>query len=264
MQEERSKKSQYILSSVNNALKVLDFLGVRDNIGITEICRGCNLDKTSVFKILYTLEQKNYVFKTANAKYRLGVKFMNYGNLVAQRQDLAEVAMPFMQQLCQQTGESIYLGSLNTIGKVIILQKEKASRQGSADTRIGYEMDAYTNSMGKVLLAHLPPSILPGIVEQLQFRPHTPYTILTTEALYAELEEIRRLGYAQDADEQSVGYSSVAAPIFNAARQCVAGVGIVCSTDTFREKKEPFTACLLPIAQEISRRLGYLPTEAAR
>jgi DNA-binding IclR family transcriptional regulator len=259
--ETKEKKSQYILSSVNNALKVLDFLGVRDNIGITEICRGCNLDKTSVFKILYTLERKNYVFKTANSKYRLGIKFMNYGDLVAQRQDLTEIAMPYMQMLCQRIEESVYLGSLNTIGRVIILHKEKPNRSGSSDTRIGYELDAYTNSLGKALLAYLHAPILQGIVEQYHFRPRTPFTIASAEMLYAALDKIREQGYAEDADEQSVGYSSVSAPIFNAARQCVAGINIVCATEVFLEKREDFVAELLPITQEISRKMGYLSVE---
>jgi DNA-binding IclR family transcriptional regulator len=258
----KEEKNQYILSSVDNTLKVLDFLGVRDNIGITEICRGCNLDKTSVFKILYTLERKNYVFKTANSKYRLGIKFMNYGDLVAQRQDLIEIATPYMQMLCQRVEESVQLGSLNTTGRVVILHKEKPNRSGISDTRIGFELDAYTNSLGKSLLAFLHAPILQGIVEQFKFRLHTPNTITSAETLYAVLDKIREQGYAQDVDEHYVGYSSVSAPIFNAARQCMAGVGVVCATDILLEKKAQFVAELLTITQEISRTMGYLSGES--
>lgn len=79
------EKKPYLLSSVNNALKILDLLSVRDNIGVAEISRLLKLDKASVFKMLYTLEHRDYVIKTAGAKYRLGIKFTNYGNLVAER-----------------------------------------------------------------------------------------------------------------------------------------------------------------------------------
>ena len=252
-----TKKDQYILSSVNNALKVLDFLGVRDNATMTEICKGCSLDKTSVFKILYTLERKEYVFKTAAGKYQLGVKFMNYGEHVAERQDLVEIASPYMQKLRDACGHPVYLGTLSASGKVIILHKEKADAFQGADARIGFEMDAYTNSLGKVLLAYLHKPILQGMVEQYRFRPFTPKTILTARDLYEVLDLIRARGYGEDSDEHYMGHSAVSAPIFNAAKQCVAGISIVYSTEVPKEKKGMFVETLRPIAKDISGCLGF-------
>ena len=58
---------------------------MRDNIGVAEISRLLKLDKASVFKMLYTLEHRDYVIKTADAKYRLGIKFTNYCLLYTSR-----------------------------------------------------------------------------------------------------------------------------------------------------------------------------------
>jgi IclR family KDG regulon transcriptional repressor len=250
-------KDKYILSSVNNALKVLDFLGVRDNIGMTEIVRGCNLDKTSVFKILHTLERKGYVFKTANAKYKLGAKFMNYGDRVAERQDLTEIATPYMRDLRDRCGHPVHLGTLNTVGKVVILHKEKTDDPRCADVRIGFELDAYTNSLGKVLLAFLSEPILKGVVEQYRFRAHTPRTILSVEALYRVLDDIRTQGYGEDSDEQYIGHSSVSAPIFNAGGQCVAGLSVIYPTALTHEARGSLATILPPVTMAISHGLGY-------
>ena len=257
MMDKEANRDKYLLSSVNNALKVLDFLGVRDSASMTEICRGCKLDKTSVFKILYTLERKDYVFKTQNAKYKLGVKFMNYGEHVAERQDLVEVAAPYMQKLRDLCAHPVYLGTLNTNGKVIILHKEKSDGMKNADARIGFEMDAYTNSLGKVLLAYLHTPILHGVVEQYRFKPYTPKTILSANVLYDALEEIRENGFGEDSDEHYVGHSAVSAPIFNSIRQCVAGISIVYPTELPSDEKDELTQNLLPVAVTISERLGY-------
>jgi len=254
--EREKKRDKYLLSSVDNALKVLDFLGVRDNIGITEICRGCNLDKTSVFKILYTLERKDYVYKTANAKYKLGVKFMNYGDQVAERQDLIEIATPFMQKLRDLCGQSVQLGTLNTIGRVIVMHQEKPDNPRSAFARIGFELDAYTNSLGKVLLAFLYPAVQKAVMEQLRFRPHTPKTILSVEVLGEELTKITENGYAEDCDEHYIGFSSVSAPVFNAAKQCVAGISIIFPSDPDFGNAELIQNAV-QVAAEISRRLGF-------
>ena len=254
---DKKNADKYLLTSVDKALKVLDFLGVRDNIGISEICRGCNLNKTNVFKILHTLERKDYVFKTANSKYKLGAKFMNYGDQVAERQDLVEVAKPCMQKLRDLCGHSVQLGTLNTIGKVIILHKENPNNPKSADTRIGFELDAYTNSLGKVLLAYLHPPVLHGVMEQLRFRTHTHKTISSANVLFEALALIKEKGYGEDIDEQYIGYSSVSSPIFNQSKQCVAAVSIIFPTGLPFETKGALIKNLLPIAMEVSGKLGY-------
>lgn len=255
--EKSKSKENYLLTSLDKALKVLDYLGVRDSVSMTEICKGCNLDKTTVFKILYTLERKDYVFKTASSKYRLGVKFMNYGDQVAERQDLVEVATPYMQKLRDRCGQPVYLGTLNTIGKVVIMHKEKNDDPKGADTRIGYELDAYTNSLGKVLLAYLYPPVLNGILEQLRFRPHTHKTIQSMGILEEALITAKQDGYSEDFEEQHIGFCSASAPIFNSSKQCVAAIGIIYPAGMQEEIRKQNIKELLPIVAEISRSLGY-------
>ena len=253
---EGENKDKYLLSSINNALKVLDFLGVRDSASMTEICRGCKLNKTVVFKILYTLERKGYVFKTASAKYKLGVKFMNYGERVAERQDLFEVAVPYMRKLRDEHQLPTYLGTLNPNGKVIVVHKERPANFEDADVRIGFEMEAHTNSLGKVLLAHLQPAMLHTMMEQIHFRPRTPHTIVTAAALYDALKGIKADGYCLEIGEHYIGHSSTSAPVFNSSKQCVAGLGIVYPTDASINEKELIES-VISKASEISERLGY-------
>ena len=70
---------KYIMSSLSNALDILDLLSKRDNIGVMDISKALGISKSSIFKMLYTLEAKGFVRKDHDAKYSLGMKFLEYG-----------------------------------------------------------------------------------------------------------------------------------------------------------------------------------------
>lgn len=174
MKSGNTPANTYILSSVNNALKILDLLSVRDNIGATEIGRLLELDKSTVFKLLYTLEQRDYVLKTESAKYCLGYKFKNYGNIVSERQNLVDVAKPFMHALYEQLHETVCLAELNTNGKAIVTALMEGDTPKHVRSRVGYEMGSYDNANGKLLLANLSDHMQHEILSRIHLAP--PYS----------------------------------------------------------------------------------------
>ena len=74
----KMKEDQYLLSSVSNTLDILDLLNDHEELSLAEICKKLHMGKTSAFRMLYTLEAKQFVYKTPDAKYRLGMKFVQY------------------------------------------------------------------------------------------------------------------------------------------------------------------------------------------
>lgn len=249
------QKDRYTLSSLDNALKVLDILSTRDNMTLAEISRIAKLDRTSVFKMLYTLERRSYVYKTDDAKYRLGLKFMDYGSLLSERHSITELAMPYLREARDRCRETVYLGTLNTNGRVIITHMEAGESSGSIATRVGFEVDAYTSAMGKVLLAYLDDAMLHSMVAGIHFRPYTSKTILQADELYRVLEEVRRLGYAIDQDERHIGHSGIAAPVFDREQRCVATASIVCRNEVLELRREILLETVLHAAERISARL---------
>ena len=90
---------QYLLSSVGNALDILDLLSRKEFLGVAEISKELKLGKTSVFRLLYTLEAKGFVLKDGHAKYMLSKKFSYFGDVVAQRRDDYALAKPELIKL---------------------------------------------------------------------------------------------------------------------------------------------------------------------
>ena len=68
------EKDRYLLSSLNNALCLLDLLSHASSLSLAELTHLSGMDKASVFRSLYTLEKNGYVQKLPEARYRLGMK----------------------------------------------------------------------------------------------------------------------------------------------------------------------------------------------
>lgn len=81
---------KYLLSSVTNSIRILDLLGEEELLGVAEISAKLGMNKTSVFRYLYTLEADGYVSKTDDAKYTLGHKIVTMADIVKQRDNAAE------------------------------------------------------------------------------------------------------------------------------------------------------------------------------
>ena len=254
---QKEKDEKYLLKSLNKALKVLDIITVREEISLTEICSITGLDKTSVFKILYTLERRGFVLKTPDAHYRVGDKIARYSNRRSERKNIVDVATGPLHSLCVSTNETVTLAILNSNGRSINIYAEPGRALDHVPSRIGLELDAYSVPVGKVLLAYTSRDIVRTMLQNAPLRAYTASTISTSEELYQTLDEVRAQGYCLDSNQRYHGRRSIAAPIFDYDNQCVAELALVCTTDTFLEKRDAFLKEVLQTASEISSEMGY-------
>lgn len=259
MDQDRSKNSKYLLSSVNNALKILEILMVRDNISLKELTAITGFDKTSAFKMLYTLQHRGFIEKTGNAKYHLSSRLSSYAETAATRQSITDAAKPFIFQLWASTQQTVTLSVLNSSGRVVIVGIKLEKDRGSIAGRVGAEMDAHTNASGKVLLANLPPDVQSRMVHSIKLKPRTPKTITAPHQLMKLLEEIRGESVVFSTEENWVGHSDMAAPIFDRTGSCIATLGIVFQTAQLDMGRLPFYKQQLQnAAYQLSTQMGYL------
>lgn len=212
MAQDRSKNSKYLLSSVNNSLKILEILMVRDNISLKELTQITGFDKTSTFKMLYTLQHRGFIEKTGNARYKLSKRLSAYAEAAETRQNITDAARPYIFQLWAATQQTATLSLLNSSGRVVLAGIKLEKDHGSIVGRIGAEMDAYTHAAGKVLLANLPVDVQPRIIQSLALVPHTPKTITDPDVLVALLQELRGEIVVISSEENWSGHTDMAAP----------------------------------------------------
>ena len=167
-----------LLSSVIKALEVLDFFTVeKPELSLAEISRLMDLHKSSVYRILRTLEAAGFLCWNANReRYSLSLKILELAGRVLADYDLREVAGPTMEELAARTGEIIHLSILDG-REIVYLEKKGAGQVLTVATRVGGRYPAYASAMGKALLAFLPEQRLREILEQTELAALTPNTI---------------------------------------------------------------------------------------
>lgn len=252
-------KDKYLLSSVYNTLEILDLLSEYKELGVTEISKKLNLGKSSVFRMLYTLEKKKYVYKTSDAKYRLGIKFVYYGQKLLEEMNSLDVIRPYLKELRDEHNETVHLSILDKSDyNIIILDKIENKSTIQMSSRIGKKLPGYCTAMGKALLASLPDEELEEIVFSLELEKKTENTITDPNKLLETLKKIREQGYSEDSEESEEGLVCYAVPIRNIHGDIVAAISFSGPSSRMEKKKEELINSLKITAEEVSKSLGYV------
>jgi DNA-binding IclR family transcriptional regulator len=206
-----------LLSSVVKTLRVLEaFSTERQELSTSELSRLLGMDKSSVSRIVVTLQHQGYLNRNGlNGRYRLGAKLIDLGNQVLQRYDrldLGETAAPYLRELSNRIREVVHLGILDR-AEVVTLKKMDGGQIVTVDTKVGGRYPAHACALGKVLLAGLSQDERVDILDGTTLTRRTPNTIVELPALMDELVKVRRKGYADEDEESFLGICCVAAPI---------------------------------------------------
>lgn len=251
-------KDQYILSSVDKALDILDLLSEHDELSVSEISRKLKMGKASAFRILYTLERRQFIYKNSDAKYGLGIKLAHYGMKVLERRfDIAHVR-PFLHELKNKHNETVHLGILDADCNVIVIDKVESDRTIQMTSRFGGKLPGYCTAMGKVLLASL---LEKGEEEKIRYIPlekKTDSTITNMDNFIKELEKIKNRGYSEDLEESEEGLVCYAAPIKDITGNTVAAISMSGPSSRMLKNKDEIIKSVVEVAKKVSRRMGYI------
>ena len=257
MSSDEQRRDAYLLSSVNNALKILELLMVRDNIRLKEITALTGLDRTSVFKMLYTLEYRGFVVKDHHAHYRLGNMLAAYRQLSTHWNRIADLATPAMVELWAKTQKTVMLGVMGTDERVVIVSLRAERGQDSIVGRIGAEMDVHTSSIGKVLLAHMEPDTWDDIIARNGLERHTDYTIADPSEFRKCLSESRSSQWVVTYEENHLDHCDIASPIYDYSNSCVAALCVITDRQSMDANLPFYRSELLKAASQVSEELGY-------
>jgi DNA-binding IclR family transcriptional regulator len=206
-------KRNYQVPAVERALDILEFLNRIGQASFTEIYTRLGLPKSSVYQILYSLEERGYVRRAGgSANYVLGLKLFEMGNKAVSLVDIRSEAMPVLRELVDQTNETCHLGVLDGL-EGVYLAKMEGTRPVRLNSWEGKRMPLHCTAMGKALLAWQNPAQLAHLLDQIELKKSTEYTITQRQNLMENLELVRQRGWALDDQENESHIRCVAAPI---------------------------------------------------
>lgn len=246
---------QYILQSVDNTLQVIELLSQNTDIGVAEISRELGLGKATVFRILTTLENRNFVKKDGLAKYQLGVKFAFFGSIVQEQFDYVSEIRPFLIELRDTFNETAHTAMIDG-ENIVFVDKVLAKSTIQMSSKIGAKLPAYCTGTGKVLLAQKSFEEINKYLSEVELNELTRYTITSKEELKERLIKIKEDGYGSDIEESEVGLVCFAVPVYDYTNKVVLAISISGPAERMRQNKKPLIDKILDISKRASKKLG--------
>ncbi|EPD67264.1 IclR family transcriptional regulator domain-containing protein [Streptomyces sp. HGB0020] len=218
---------------------------------LSEVADACGLTRAAARRLLLTLLDLGYVHQGGRL-FRLTPRVLELGYSYLAGITLPQIAEPHLEQLVEQVRESSSLCVLDG-DDVVYVARVPTRRIMSAAITVGTRFPAHLTSTGRVIMAHLPQEESDARLARIELLPLTEHSVMSTAALRAELQRVRRQGYALVDQELEEGLRSVAAPVRDRSGEVVGAVNI--AVPAGRTSVESIRRDLLPHLLETVARI---------
>ena len=254
------ENDKYMLQTLERAIAVVEALALEKNgCGVTKLAKATNINKSTVFKILYTLSQKGYVERVPDSEdYRLGVKVLQLGSAILDQMDLRTIALPYLQQLSLATKETVHLGILDNFEIVYIEKFESVEHSIRMHSQVGKRSPLHCTAMGKVILSDFTDERISEMFSDRALKKYTDSTITEMEKLLEEIAMVRKKGHAFDNMEHEESIRCIAVAIRDRTKRIIAAISVSVPVMFLTEERVPFIIEeLKKTSRQISYQMGY-------
>lgn len=247
------------IQSLQRSMKILAAMskGGKPEYTIAELAEAVDLPASSVYRVLQTFALDHYVIADSKTHlYRLGPALIPLGQAAGAENDLKTVAMPFLQQIANETHDDAFLMKISGFHSQVIAKAEGPGRIKIVSS-FEANFDLHCGANRKMLLAFQPDEYIEEYIRQGLPR-HTPSTITDPEILWQEIRKIRKEQVSISVSEFIEGALGISAPVFDSTGQMIASIGtsgpaFQVTEEKINSHKQIITGC----AAELSRALGY-------
>jgi len=251
---------------LDKALRVLMlFTPEQPEWGVTGIAVGVGMSKSTVHRILKVLEQHGFVRQNPlSRRFRLGLAGIELGRRAQSGFELRSVALPIMEELSAESGETVLLQVLSSEGdRVVCIERVERRRGLRLILDVGSTAPLHAGCSSKVLLAYLGNEQISRVLEG-PLQHLTSHTVTDPSVIRTQLEEIRRTGVAVSFEETDEGVAGVSVPIRDADNRVIAGLTISGPMTRINASTiDLFTRIVSEGARRIAAELGHAASRAA-
>jgi DNA-binding IclR family transcriptional regulator len=236
-----TKKTAYSAPIVHKTVKLLTKIATdSEAFGISRIASDLSMAKSTTHGILAALEETGWVVRDPiTRKYTCGHALKEVAGLARVRIPFVDQARPFLEDLASGLDEDVFLGML-TPYHILILDQVESSKELKVATRPGTRLSVFAGASGKIFHAFEDRHHVSELLRSSELPRFTERSITDPERYLAELELVRKLGFATDVEEYIPGVRAVAVPIFvgrGSRRRMVAGVWVVGLSSSMSDDK---------------------------
>ncbi len=227
---------EFKVKSLAKAIRLLEcFSDSRPELGVTELAQMLDLQKSTVHNIASTFESLGYLSKNKESgKYYLGLKLLQFSYIINNHMGFRKFFLPYMQKIAREVNETVFLGIPHG-AEVLYIECVFPMENLGGRNILGEHAPMYCTGLGKAMMAYLP------LEKQEEYAAYpltkfTENTIITKEALLADMEEIRGRGYSIDNMEHEYGVTCIGIPVFGHDHNIVAAISVSAPSLRFDEE----------------------------
>ncbi|OWY05299.1 IclR family transcriptional regulator [Thioclava sp. NG1] len=220
------------IASFAKGLRVIECFGAETpRLSIAEVAQATGFDRATARRCLLTLNAEGYA-EYDGKFFTLTPKVLRLGMGALASLPLPQIVQPWLDQLTDRIGQSCSVSILDGT-EIVYLARAAQRRVMSIGLMPGSRLPAHCTSMGRVLLAALPPEDARAAVEASDLTPRTAYSLTDPGEILARIDQVRRDGYAVIDQEVEIGLRSIAVPLYDIHGRVVAALntGMAASAD---------------------------------
>lgn len=228
-------------------------------IGLLELSKELNLNKSTVHRILNSLICMNYVKQDSETlKYSLSFKFCQIANQILAQNNMIDLAHSHIKALAEQTGETVHLVELDGINAVYIDKVEASVNSVRLISQVGKSIPLYCSGVGKALLADMSDAKVKSIWEKSDIKKLTQYTVTDFTEFQNLIAQIRENGYSMDNEENELGVRCIAVSLKGFQSRSAYAISISAPKDRMSDERlEQFRELILDTKKQILQEIGY-------
>jgi DNA-binding IclR family transcriptional regulator len=255
MVEQQAEKGS--IQVIERMMSLLDALAnSSEPASLKTLSLETGLHPSTAHRILAMMTHSRLVERQDGSTYALGIRLLELGSIVKSRINIREIALPYMKNLHEATGEAVNLG-IRDEDEIIYLERTSSGRSlVSVVYLVGARAPLHLTSLGKLFLAAENDANVRAYARRTGLPGKTPHSLTQLDELEKELDEVRRSDLAYDNEEAEIGLRCVASPIRNEEGSIVAALSISAPID---RHNPGWVAQIKGTTEAISRALGYRP-----
>ncbi len=244
--------------AVERALVLLRYIVDHpEGLSIREVSREYGYSPATVQKLVSALNNQDFVTQEETTeRYHLGPEAVQLGLVALSRLEVRQVARPSLENLSSETEETVFL-AIGRRDHVIYIDKVVSNRLIRMDAPLGVDRPYNCTSVGKVLLSGMPDEKVVELFSAEAFEHRTENSIVSIETLQAEINQVRKRGWAMDQEEYAPGAYCIGAPIYNHEGHIIAALTVSGPSERIKERLDDNTIKVIANAKKVSEAMGY-------
>jgi DNA-binding IclR family transcriptional regulator len=252
------------VQSLERAAAILGvFSANRPSLSVTEIAPKVGLSKSTVRRLLLTLEQLGFVQSDARGVYGLGITCLRLGFVAQVSMDVRKKARPILEELVTEVGETAYL-FIPRGGEAVCLDVVDAPHSLRVlYTGVGTVFPLHVGAAARALLSAQSETELARILRK-PLKRYTPSTITMPTKLREDIARTRRQGYVLSVDDLVQGAAGIGCVVVDHRGEVVCSISIGGLKERFLSKEfDALRTAVVNAAAKISARMGAVQNALA-